>query len=65
MILSRLVDSTMELISRTFETVLGWIDAPIMRERVNKGSDRFFAAERERRETAGDSPLEVVDFDGD
>jgi hypothetical protein len=26
----------------------GQSDAPVMREKINKGSDRFFAAEQER-----------------
>jgi prepilin-type processing-associated H-X9-DG protein len=45
----------MEVISRGFGGIVAWLDghvsgAPIMRERINKGSDRFFVAEKKRLE---------------
>jgi hypothetical protein len=55
LILPPIVGSTMGVISRRFEGIFAWLEdhvggAPIMRERINKGSDRFFAAERKRNE---------------
>jgi hypothetical protein len=42
---------TVGMVARYARMLIGWLDRrtgePIMRERINAGSDRFFAAEKE------------------
>jgi hypothetical protein len=59
---------TVAIASIGLRSIFSWwdsqSDAPVMHERINKGSDRFFAAEQERR--AKEEMNEIrLDFDSD
>jgi hypothetical protein len=67
--LRRIVGSTIGVIRRAFYSIYEWMDghvdgAPIMRKRINKGSDRYLASEKERL-LRGHAGLNAFDPDSD